>query len=143
MKQLATILFILIFLNAGAQKKWYSITKNDLTTMSFEAVAGYGQGWREEVLYHPNALFTHFPNLNRRFWDSRESWKNGNIKDANHLLKAGITLSHLAAVAFKIGNYKEYKKQRFLKILADIAKNYAAYQIAFFLSYNITHHNKL
>lgn len=142
MKQFATILFILICLKADAQHKW--ITKNDLATMSLEALAGYGQGWREEVLYHPNALFTHFPNLNHRFWDSRESWKNGNIKDANHLLKAGITLSHLAAVAIKIGNYKEYKKgKRFLKILADIAKNYASYQIGFFLGYNVTHHNKL
>ena len=102
-----------------------------------------GKAGEKKYYITPTLYLLIFQNLNRRFWDSRESWKNGNIKDANHLLKAGITLSHLAAVAFKIGNYKEYKKQRFLKILADIAKNYAAYQIAFFLSYNITHHNKL
>ncbi len=137
--------FCFMFISpCAAQKKWYSISKNDIATMSCEVGAGYLQGWREEVIYHPNALFEHFPKLNPNFWDNRVSWQKGNIKDANHILKFGVTACHLTAIVIKTGDLKNYKGARkILKIVADVAKNYAAYQLGFFLSYNVTHHNKL
>ncbi len=138
------LLQLMICLPGMAQKKWYSFSKNDIATMSCEMGAGYLQGWREEVIYHPNALFEHFPKLNANFWDNRISWQRGNIKDANHILKFGVTAFHLTAVVIKTGDLKSYKGARkILKIIGDIAKNYAAYQLGFFLSYNVTHHNKL
>jgi hypothetical protein len=138
------ILFVLITNNLTAQKKWYSITKNDIAIMSLEIGAGYAQGWREEVLYHPNALFRRFPNLNRNFWDNRISWQRNTILDANHVLKATTTTMRLTAICIKIGGWKDLKKQdRWKKILFDIVKYYASYQLGFFLSYNLTHNNQL
>lgn len=52
--------------------------------------------------------------------------------------------SQLVAIVIKTGDIKDYpKKKRLLKILVDMGKYYAAYQLGFFLSYNITHQNKL
>jgi hypothetical protein len=143
MKKYSLIIMFIAFNTAAIAQKWYSVSKNDIATMSLEMGAGYAQGWREEVLYHPNALFAHFPNLNKNFWDNRLSWQRGHIRDANHILKFSVTAFHLTAVAIKIGDYKSLpKKQRVKKILFDVFKNYAAYQLGFFLSYNLTHHNK-
>ena len=137
------LLTILLFItHTATAQKWYSISKNDVVTMACEVGAGYGQGWREEVLYHPNALFKHFPNLNRNFWDNRLYSEGGHNFDANHVLKGAITSLHLAAVVIKAGDLKNYKGKKGLKILADFVKNYAAYQLGFFLSYNVTHKNK-
>lgn len=112
--------------------------------MSIEVGAGYMQGWREEVLYHPNALFRHFPKLSRTFWDNRITWQQRGKFDANHVLKGGIVTSQLIAIVIKTGDIKDYpKKKRLLKILIDLGKYYVSYQLGFFLSYNITHHNKL
>ena len=145
MKQLSILIFLLIlYNNIIAQDKWYKVTKNDIATMSLELGAGYTTGWREEVLYHPNALFRHFPNLNRNFWDNRISSKRNDIKDANHMLKASYTLMHLTAIAIKVGDFKQYKRwKKVRKIAFDVFKNYCAYQAGFYLSYNLTHKNKL
>ena len=141
------IIGLILLLNTGhayGQQKWYSFSKSDIATLSLEAGAGYAQGWREEVLYHPNALFKHFPNLNRNFWDSRISWQGGGIKDANHLLKAGVTSMHIAAVVVRISDIQKFKGwRRVLKITGDGIKHYAAYQLGFFLAYNVTHKNHL
>ena len=69
------ILTILILLLATqiviAQKKWYHVSNNDIAVMSIEVVAGYSQGWRDEVQYNTKQLFRQFPNSNRSFWDIR------------------------------------------------------------------------
>ena len=138
-----TLLLLLSF-NVHAQKNWYAVTNNDIATMSLELGAGYATGWREEVLYHPNALFRRFPDLNRNFWDNRISSQRDDLKDANHVLKGSYTMMHLAAISIKVGDYKEYKSwQKLLRILYTLGINYAAYQTGFFLSYNLTHKNKL
>lgn len=112
--------------------------------MGIEVAAGYAQGWREQVLYHPNELFRRFPKLSRTFWDNRVTWKQPGKFDANHVLKGYIVSSQIVALVIKTGDIKDYpKKKRLLKILVDVGKYYIAYQAGFFLSYNITHGNKL
>ncbi len=146
MKTHITILLILLPLFSFSQdKEWYSFSKNDIAVMSCEVAAGYLQGFREEVLYHPHALFEKFPNLNRKFWDARWSWTNGDAYkwDANHVLKGGVTFMHVAAASVKMCDIKNYrKKDIWKKILFDMAKYYISYQVGFALSYNITHGNK-
>ena len=143
MKLLLLPLF-LFFLITGQSQSVFKISKNDIAIMSIEVGAGYMQGWREETLYHPNELFKHFPNLSRSFWDNRISWKNATKFDANHVLKGGIVASQLVAIVIKTGDLKEYpKRKRLLKILVDLGKYYFSYQLGFFLSYNLTHQNKL
>jgi hypothetical protein len=141
------ILLILLFpLCCFSQGKWYKITKNDWLVMSMEVGAGYSQGWREQTLYHPHQLFEQFPNLNRKFWDCRWSWTNGDAYkwDANHVLKGTTSMFHLAAASIKFCDIKSYrKKDLWKKIIFDMAKYYTSYQIGFALSYNLTHHNKL
>lgn len=135
------LLLLLPFLSFG-QDKWYSITKNDAAVMALELAAGYGQGWRDEVLYHPNQLFKQYPNLNRRFWDIRVQDKPGFLNtewDADHVLKGAIASLHVAAVVFKIGE----RKQNWKKYLFDAVKYYGSYKLGFFLSYNLTHKNSL
>jgi hypothetical protein len=102
--------------------------------MGLQFTAGYAQGWREEVLYHPNALFKNHPNLNRSFWDNRQ-WKRWN---ANHLLKSIVATSHTAAIVIKIGGEKKNWKQ----YAVDAVKYYGSYKLGFFISYNLTHKNK-
>ena len=126
------------------QPKWYAINKNQMVTMGLEMTAGYVQGWREEILYHPNALFRNFPKLNPNFFDNRISWQKGNIIDANHLAKGIITGLHLVAVVIKVGDIKKYKGwNKVKKIGGDLVKHYVAYQIGFFLAYNVTHKNPI
>jgi hypothetical protein len=141
-----TLIFLILPLFGMAQSKWYSVSKNDILVMSCEVGAGYSQGWREEVLYHPHSLFEHYPNLNRKFWDARWSWQNGDAYkwDANHVLKGTTNAFHLAAVVVKASDLKSYKrKDLWKKLLFDVVKYYSSYQLGFFLSYNITHKNKL
>lgn len=143
-KLLILLLCIIIYSNIEAQSKWYTVTKNDIVTMSLELSAGYTTGWREEVLYHPNALFRNFPKLNRNFWDNRISSQRDDLKDANHVLKASYTFMHLTAIAVKVSDFKQYKGWKKVgKITFDVLKNYCAYQLGFYLSYNLTHQNKL
>lgn len=141
MRLLLTILLIMYMTTGDAQTKWYHISGNDIATMSIEVVAGYGSGWRDEVLYHPNQLFRHFPNLPRKFWDNRIQRRPGFLHmewNADHLLKAGVTMSHITAICLRFG-----EKKKFSRICVDVVKHYLAYQLGFLLSYNVTHHNKL
>lgn len=137
MKQVASILF---FFAVSMSAMCQIVTKNDLVIMGIEVGSGYMQGWREEVLYHPNELFRHFPKLSRTFWDNRVTWKQPGKFDANHVLKGGIILSQLVAISVKAS---DLGKRSFKKIFLDILKYYASYQLGFFLSYNLTHNNKL
>lgn len=146
MGTMRVLLALLLCTGSAYSQKWYSVSKNDLWVMGMEVGAGYSQGWREEVLYHPHQLFKHFPNLNRKFWDARWSWTNGDAYkwDANHVLKGTTTAFHLAALVIKVGDIKAYKrKDRWKKILFDAAKYYLSYQAGFALSYNLTHGNKV
>lgn len=117
------------------------LTKNDLPVASLELVAGYLQGWRDEVIYHPNELFKHFPKLNRTFWDNRIQSAPGFLNtewDADHVVKSAIVLSHVTAVGVRISGRKKFKF-----IILDMAKYYISYKLGFFLSYNVTHKNKV
>lgn len=126
------LLIILLFSsNARAQ----TFTRNDIGVMSAQMLAGYATGWREQVLYHPNELFKQYPNLNRKFWDSRQPsrW------NANHWLKTASVTFHTVGIVIKIG-----EKPKNWKLYAlDFAKYYGAYKTGFFLAYNVTHKNKL
>ncbi|MEO5991288.1 MAG: hypothetical protein ABIP68_06595 [Ferruginibacter sp.] len=142
------ILFLLLILPAGSfAQKWYSFSKNDVAIMGLEMGAGYAQGWKDEVTYHPNQLFKNHPGLNRNFWDIRTQGKKGFLNtewDADHVLKFSVNGLHVTAISIKIGNLKQYpKKQRWKKIVFDLIKYYASYKVGFFLSYNVTHENKL
>jgi hypothetical protein len=144
MKTLITLLLLTSLTTQG--QKWFTVSKNDLWVMGLEVGAGYSQGWREEVLYHPHQLFNRFPDLNRKFWDARWSWQNGDAYkwDANHVLKGTTNAFHLAAICVKVGDLKSYpKKDRWKKVLFDAAKYYLSYQLGFALSYNLTHSNKI
>jgi len=63
--------FIVGNTNRYCTKKWYHVSNNDIAVMSREVVAGYSQGWRDEVQYNTKQLFRQFPNSNRSFWDIR------------------------------------------------------------------------
>lgn len=125
--------------NISKGQKLFS--KNDYAIIPLEVAAGYAQGWRDEVIYHPNALFKHFPNLPKKFWDNRIQSKPGFLHmewNADHVLKATTNLCHLTAICFKIGERKKFKYYLF-----DMLKYYISYQTGFFLSYNLTHKNKI
>jgi len=47
----------LLFPKAKAQQKVF--TKKDIAPIVLTAAAGYAQGWRDHVLYHPNQLRVH------------------------------------------------------------------------------------
>ena len=135
MKQTIFLLLLIVSLHSfGQPKNPWKLTGNDAAIMSLQFTAGYAQGWREEVLYHPNALFRNHPKLNRSFWDNRQ-WKRWN---ANHLLKSIVATSHTAAIVIKIGGEKKNWKQ----YAVDALKYYGSYKIGFFVSYNLTHKNK-
>lgn len=145
MKKLLIILFLFPFIGISQDKKWFSVSKNDVWVMGMEVGAGYATGWREEVNYHHYNLLQRYPRLFKNgntFWDGR-IYSDG-VWDANHMLK-GITVGfHMAAICIKVGDIKNYpKKDRWKRILFDAAKYYLAYQAGFALSYNLTHHNPI
>lgn len=139
-----TKLIIILLLTLSFKAKAQFITRNDIAVMGCEFIAGHANGWREEVLYHPNALFQHFPKLNRNFWDNRISWQNkkklAGFQDANHTMKFINTISHIAAISITVGGGE---KPSWKKILKKIVLNYAAYQAGFASSYYLIHKNKL
>ena len=143
-KLAAFIICLFTFSFASAQtekKKWYRISKNDLKIMAIEIGAGYAQGWRDEVQYHPNQLFKQMPNLNRRFWDIRVQDEPTFLNtewDADHVLKFAVNGLHVAAICFKIG-----EKKKWYLYLVDAVKYYGSYKLGFFLGYNVTHRNRL
>lgn len=146
-----TVLALSVFLcltarSQNTDKNPWAFNKNDIAPMALQLTAGYAQGWREEVLYHPKELFEQFPNLNRNFWDNRINRGSRGIsifRDANHLFKFIVTGTQTASVVIKIGDWKEFpKKDRWKKLLVDIFKYYGAYKLGFYFSYNITHGNK-
>lgn len=147
MKTIFIILLSLPLALSAQEKNWYSITGNDIAVMSVEVAAGYAQGWRDEVIYHPNQLFKRFPNLNRNFWDIRVQNPPGLLNtewDADHVLKATISTLHVSAVIIKMGDLKDYpKRDRWKKIAFDLLKYYASYKVGFFLGWNVTNGNKL
>lgn len=133
------IILLILSLNSFAQNPW-KIDKSDWLPMGLTFGAGYSQGWRDEVEFHPRLLFAHYPNLNHSFWDIREP-KRWN---ANHILKTATMGLFTSAICVKIGDWKSYpKKKRWQKLIADAIKYYGAYKLGFFLSYNLQNNNKL
>lgn len=149
MKFIAVILLGLLFFSAHSQtkdKNPWAFNRHDIAPMTLQLTAGYAQGWREEVLYHPKALFERFPNLNHNFWDNRINRGSRGIsifRDANHLLKFIVTGTQTASIVIKVGDWKDFsKKDRWKKLLIDLVKYYGAYKVGFYFSYNVTHGNK-
>lgn len=149
MKFIAVILLGFFFYTAQSQrteKNPWSLNKQDIAPMTLQLAAGYAQGWREEVLYHPKALFERFPNLNRNFWDNRINRGSRGIsifRDANHFLKFVVTGTQTASIVIKVSDWKDFpKKDRWKKLLIDLLKYYGAYKLGFYFSYNVTHGNK-
>ncbi len=143
--KLLLILLILFPVISFGQDKWWKIDKNDIGVMACEIGAGYAKGWGDQVEYRHYELSQRFPGLFRngnKFWDGRED--SDGIWDAKHMMSAFATQFHIAAVCIKIGDLKSYKrKDRWKKIAFDAFKYYAAYHLGFFLSWNVTHGNKL
>ncbi len=140
------LLTLLLFSSLTTQgQKWYGISKNDAWIMSIQVAAGYAQGWREEVLQHHYDLSQRFPGLfkdGKTFWDGRND-KDG-IWDADHMLKGTIIMLETACISIKIGDLKKYKGWKKVgKIAMDSLKFYGCYHLGFFLSYNLTHGNKV
>ncbi len=132
------IILSCLFLSVNCFGQW-KIEKSDWLPMGLVLGAGYSQSWRDEVEFHPNALFRHYPNLNHSFWDIREP-KRWN---ANHVLKTATMALFTAAICVKIGDWKAYpKKKRWQKLAADALKYYGMYHIGFFIGYNLQHKNK-
>lgn len=149
MKLLIPLLLCMVMNTIQAQtstKSPYGFSKKDIAPLTLQLVAGYAQGWREEVLYHPEALFAHYPNLNHRFWDTRINRGSRGIsifRDANHLLKFIVAGTQTTAIVIKVGDWKNYpRNKRWKKLLADMVKYYGAYKLGFYCSYNLTHQNK-
>jgi len=133
------ILFLMPVKTNGQNDKWFS--KKDIAPMALTLGAGYAQGWREQVIHHPNQLFKQFPNLNRNFWDIRVQGKKGFLNmqwDADHTLKATSAGLFVAAIAIKTG-----EKKRWYWYIWDGVKYYLSYKAGFFLAYNVTLKNKL
>ena len=126
-----TFILLIFYLPCFGQ---FKIERKDIAPMSCTFAAGLLQGTREQVLYHPNALFQQFPNLNRKFWDIRQ----GHRWDANHWLKTGVATLFTTAIIFRIG-----EKKRWYLYIWDGFKYYLPYKLGFFLSYNILFKNKL
>jgi hypothetical protein len=139
------ILILILLPLFSFSQKWYKVTKNDAAVMACEVGAGYAKGWQDEIEYHHFELSNRFPGLFKngsKFWDGR--YDNDGIWDAKHMM-AGIQVQfHIAAICIKVGDLKSYpKKDRWKKVLFDAVKYYASYQLGFFLSYNVTHGNKV
>ncbi|MBC7510414.1 MAG: hypothetical protein H7320_16955, partial [Ferruginibacter sp.] len=64
MKQQFKILLLLLLPLAGMSQ--FKISRSDIAPMSCTLAAGLLQGTREQVLYHPNALFRQFPGLDKK-----------------------------------------------------------------------------
>lgn len=148
-------MLMLLMQSLSAQPKWYHISKNDLSIAGLQVISGHADGWREQVLYHPNELFRQYPGLNRQWWDVRKSWQNKNDKgflgqqvfvmftDANHFLKGSKSLIDFTTIAISAGELAEYPKRDRWKVLAKkglIA--FAANRIGFATSYYLIHKNK-
>ena len=124
------ILFLLLLPLIGSSQ--FKLKQSDIAPMSCTFAAGLLQGTREQVLYHPNALFKQFPGLNHKFWDIRQ----GHRWDANHYLKAGVASLFTAAIVFRIGDRKKW-----YWYFWDGFKYYLPYKLGFFISYNLIFKN--
>lgn len=139
MKNKIIVLLMIMPAMCLSQPKLFS--KKDIAPMTLSFTSGHLNGWREEVLYHPNQLFEQFPGLNRRFWDIRVQDDPGFLNtewDADHVLEMGSKAMMVAAVTFKLG-----QKQKWYWYLWDAVKYMSAYKLGEFSSYNLIHKNKL
>lgn len=134
------LLFLLLMpIACPAQNKWFS--KKDIAPAALAVAAGYAQGWRDEVIYHPNQLFEQYPNVNRRFWDIRHQDPPSFLSmewDADHVLKATSAGLFITAIAIRAG-----EKKKWYWYVWDGFKYYLSYKIGFTLAYNVTFKNKL
>lgn len=118
------------------------LTKNDLLIGGAQLISGASDGVRDHVLHHPNELFRQFPNLNRDFWDIRQSWQNNRwaaFKDANHTFKSITNTLDLGSVAMAIFEKKKTIKRAALKALFA----YLCRKAGFHLTYTALFKNKL
>lgn len=136
-----------------AQKTWCSplFEKNDWIVYSSQYLSGASDGIREQVLYHPIALFEQFPGLNRQWWDSRISWQNKDnesrllvaFSDANHFFKGSSLMLNCTSIAFSFGDMSQYKKGEIWKEIAKkLVFSYLVNKAGFATSYYLTFKNK-
>lgn len=85
---------------------------NKFIICGLQFISGVANAIRSQVIFHPNELFTQHPNLNRAWWDSRETWSNGSgWNNANHVFQTIQVGSQIAAAVFVInGEKKNWKK---------------------------------
>jgi hypothetical protein len=128
------LLFLLFFISqaATAQKKWTSISGNDLLVYSFMTVSGAADGVNQAIIHHELGL-------NHKFWDYSKSWKNkykdfdGGDKSAAFFGSKGIFVGftdgfHLtrmidrgfmiSALAVSTTELKQFKKKDRWKVIA-------------------------
>lgn len=118
------------------------LTGNDLLVGSVQLVSGASDGVRDHVLYHPNELFRQYPNLNKSFWDIRESWVNNRwapFKDANHTFKTVTQTLDLGTVAMAMFE----KKQTVKRAITKVVFAYLCRKAGFHLTYTLLFHNQI
>ncbi|HUS01887.1 MAG TPA: hypothetical protein VMY77_09180 [Chitinophagaceae bacterium] len=147
------LLLLLFFIgqSATAQKKWTSISGNDIVVYSLMTVSGGADGVNQAIIHHELGL-------NNQFWDYSKSWKNkykdfdaGDTRaafigskgifvgftDAFHLTRMidrGCTLGAITVSASELKQYK--KKDRWKVIVKKLVISTALNRLAFGILYN-------
>lgn len=145
------IIFFFITQAASAQKKWTSISGNDIFIFSLMTVSGAADGVNQAIIHHELGR-------GRQFWDYAISWKNKykdfdngdkraaffgsksilvGFTDAFHLTRMidkGCTLTAISVSAFQLKDYK--KKDRWKVVAKKLVISTLLNRLAFILMYN-------
>lgn len=149
MKLIVLLLFISPLVTA--QKKWSSISGNDIMVYSFMTISGAADGVNQAIIHHELGL-------NNQFWDYSKSWKNKykdfdagdkraafpgskgilvGFTDAFHLTRMIDRGFILAAVSVSAIDLKQYKKKDKWKVIAKkMVISTLLNRLAFGLTYN-------
>ena len=131
MKILFLLLSLIAVRSTSAQKKWYSISKNDIVVFSSMAISGTADGFNQAIIHHEFGIDHPFSDYEtswkrkykdadnddfRRAYIGSKSWLVWTT-DAFHLTR---TIDHTftgVAIVFAAGDLKEYAKKDRWKVL--------------------------
>lgn len=126
------LFFFLINQAATAQKKWTTVTGNDVLIYAFMTISGAADGVNQAIIHHELGR-------GNQYWDYSKSWKNkyrnfdaGDTRaafigskgvfvgftDAFHLTRMIDRGFTLGAVAISVGDMKQYEKKDRWKVVA-------------------------
>lgn len=138
MKTITLLLLLLVATKPKAQD----------VSWSGSYLSGVCTGVRDQVLFHPVALFNQYSRLNRQWWDSRISYMNKYsespalvaFSDANHFFAGAALTLNCVAVAFSFGDMPKHGKAWWLIKRSLI--NYVFNRAGFGTSYYLLFKNK-